>query len=419
MDISLGEYGWLVSSAATRWLDWAWDELAARGPSLDAGGRLRSLAAELVKTLRKDLSPVRAHLVAEQAELRWRAQARFPEARRLFFTRQGLEQATESSLAQFKACRFAARPAFDLCCGVGGDLVALARQASRVVGIERDPVVVLLAQANLELLGLGDRARVEVGDVAGVRLARAVAWHCDPDRRAAGRRTTQPDQSEPSLERLAAFRNLSPEAAIKLACAAQLPPDWQSQTEWHWLGSRGECRQLVIWSGALARWPGRRVVTLVEANQPPYTVVEDAPQSPPTCDQPQAWLFEPHPAIRAAGLGATLALRHGLSLLEGSGRFLTGPRWLAEPALTAYELVEVLPWDVRQVRAYCRQRGIAHLEIKAAGSGVDPARLARQLAAPGEMAATLILVRLDGRWRALVVQRCDRPRSCQVASPAG
>lgn len=405
MHRTLDEYCWLVSGAAARWLDGAWEELALQGPSLDAGGRLRSLTADLVARLRKDLSPVRAHLVAEQAELRWRAQVKFPEARRLFFTRQALEQATEVPLAQLKAQRFTGRPAMDLCCGVGGDLVALARQASHVVGVERDPAVALLAEANLDALGLSGRGRVQVGDAAAVRLQGETAWHCDPDRRSSGRRTTRPDAAEPSLETLAAYRNVAPAAAIKLACAAQLPPAWQEQTERHWLGSRGECRQLVVWSGPLAQWPGRRVATLVEADAPPYTLVEEQNEPPPYCDRPQAWIFELHPVVRAAGLGGTLAWRHGAARLDDSGRFLTAARPIGERAWTTYALVDDLPWDRKQVRAYCRERGIARLEIKAAGSGADPARLARELAAPGEAAATLILVRLAGRWRALVVQR--------------
>lgn len=418
MHASLDDYRWLVSSAATRWLDRAWEELAARGPSLDTGGRLRSLAADLAARLRKDLAPARAHLVAEQAELRWRAQSRFPEAPRLFFTRQALEQATEASLARFKAQRFAGRFALDLCCGAGGDLAALARQAGGVVGIERDPVVALLAQANLEVLGLSGQARVEVGDVAEVRLDDGTAWHCDPDRRASGRRTTHPQRSEPSLDMLAAWRERSPAAAIKLACAAALPAAWQDQSERHWLASRGECRQLVVWSGPLAQWPGRKVATLLEEGQPPYILVEDPHEPPPVDDRPQAWLFELHPVIRAAGLGGTLALRHVLALLEGSARFLTGARPIRSPFLTAYQLVDILPWDRRQVRAYCRQRGIAHLEIKAAGSGVDPARLARELAAPGEAAATMILARMSGRWRALVVQRCEPQPAHAPVPPA-
>jgi hypothetical protein len=405
MHATMDDYRWLVSSAAARWLDRAWEELAARGLSRDAGGRLRSFAAALVTRLRKDLAAVRAHLVAEQAELRWRALAKFPEAPRLFFTRQALEQATESSLAQLKAQRFADRTTLDLCCGVGGDLAALARQASGVVGVERDPVVALLAQANLDVLGLSGRAGVLVGDVRDVRLDSRRAWHCDPDRRVGGRRTTRPEQSEPSLETLAAWRDQSPAAAIKLACAAGLPAGWQAQAEWHWLGSRDECRQLVVWSGPLAQWPGRKVATLLEEGQPPYTLVEDQGEPPPACSQPQAWLFELHPVVRAAGLGGTLALRYGLALLEGSTRFLTGPQPIRERTLTTFELVDVLPWDRKQMRAYCRQRGIARLEIKAAASGVDAARLARELAAPGDATATLILARLAGHWRALVVRR--------------
>lgn len=409
MQLAMEDYRWLVSDAAACWLDRAWEQFAQANPSVDSGGRLRGLAAELVMRLRKDLPSARAHLVAEQVELRWRAQTRFVDARRLFFTRQALEQATEPSLAEWKAERFADLAAWDLCCGVGGDLMALAGRASHVVGVERDPVVALLARANLDVLGLGQRAKVEVADATAVSLGPADAWHCDPDRRASGRRTIRPDHAQPPLETLWTLQQTHPAAAIKLACAARLPPAWQAPTEQHWLGSRGECRQLVLWCGPLARWPGRRAATVVEQGQPIRTVVEDLSEPPLWVEQPQTYLFELHPALRAAGLGPTLARQHALACLSDTGRFLTGTRAVHDPACTAYELLDVLPWDRKKVRAYCRQHRIGRVEIKAAGSGSDPQRLARELAGRGEAAATLLVVRLAGRWQAVVARRSSPP----------
>ncbi len=92
---------------------------------------------------------------------------------RLFFTPLGLEQATDGWIADYKAQRFTAgRRAIDFCCGIGGDLLALSLRGP-TVGIDRDPVAALFAEANcraLDDLPLADDARpsttVDVGEVA-------------------------------------------------------------------------------------------------------------------------------------------------------------------------------------------------------------------------------------------------------------
>ena len=49
-------------------------------------------------------------------------------------------------MAAYKAQRLSAGERFaDLCCGIGGDLMAMV-YGGRVVGIDRDPVAVVLAR---------------------------------------------------------------------------------------------------------------------------------------------------------------------------------------------------------------------------------------------------------------------------------
>ena len=71
-----------------------------------------------------------AELVAAaltQQALRTAASAKFSRADQMLFTRAGLEQASSELTARHAAARFAgARVVADLCCGIGGNLVALA-----------------------------------------------------------------------------------------------------------------------------------------------------------------------------------------------------------------------------------------------------------------------------------------------------
>jgi uncharacterized protein (DUF885 family) len=95
--IDIADYKWLTGSEAAAYLA----ELAASAEPLHIS----------IERLRRGLSPVKAHLLLEQVELRRRAREKFTSADRMFFTRVGLEQATDEWVARYKAARFIAERA--------------------------------------------------------------------------------------------------------------------------------------------------------------------------------------------------------------------------------------------------------------------------------------------------------------------
>ena len=198
----LDDYRWLVSDEGAAWLD-----------------RMEQLSGSLTtqtSRLRKSLTASRTHLVLEQRELRRRARQKFDGADRMFFTRQGLEQATDQWIAEVKSQRFApGRPMLDLCCGIGGDLIGLSRRA-KVMAFDLDPVLALLAESNCRVSG-DTMATIVTADAADAPLEQFDAWHIDPDRRPHGHRTTRLEESNPSVERIERMLLAAPNAAIKLA----------------------------------------------------------------------------------------------------------------------------------------------------------------------------------------------------------
>jgi hypothetical protein len=101
-----------------------------------SGDRALALAASLRQKYPAELA---AAALTQQA-LRASARAKFSLAGQMLFTRTGLEQASCELTARHAAVRFAgSRLVADLCCGIGGNLVALAEARDQlVVGI--DPV---------------------------------------------------------------------------------------------------------------------------------------------------------------------------------------------------------------------------------------------------------------------------------------
>ena len=225
----LADYEWLTGAEAA----------AVLGDLAGGGEPLHRRAARL----RRNFSATRVHLLLEQVELRQRARAKFARADELFFTRRGLEQATDEWVAGYKARRFAGRePVGDLCCGIGGDLLGLAAVAPSA-GVDRDRIVAYLAAANAH--ALSRPATVESRDVSRTSAGDFASWHMDPDRRPGGRRTSSPARCSPDAATIADLLTAAPNAAIKLAPAAEIPDDWCDACELEWISRDRQCRQLV------------------------------------------------------------------------------------------------------------------------------------------------------------------------------
>ncbi len=391
MQAHLEDYRWLISADAAPWLE-----------------RCRESSAPtvaLVRQLRRELTAARSHLVLEQQELRRRAAGKFEAADRLFFTRQGLEQSTDQWVAQYKALRFPAGEAVaDLCCGIGGDLLALARQSS-VTGVDLNPVHALLAEANARALEL-PACTVRTADAGLCPVQHLAAWHIDPDRRVQGRRTAQPCFSEPPVEALRRLLAACPHAALKLAPSADIPDDWTNRAERQWIGSGRECRQQVVWFASLAHHPRLRSALVVDRHgltSPP--LVGTGQESCPTATAIRRFLFEPHACVLAARLTAALGTQFNLEQLDPQVAYLTGDHLITDARLAAFEVLDVLPFDLRKLRAALNDRRIGDLEVKKRGVAVDPAAVRRQLQGRGDQQAVLIISPHAGAVRAILARR--------------
>jgi len=396
----LHDLRWLLSPDAAPWLAVASES--------------KRTLADRIAELRAELSIERTHLVLEQAALRERAREKFRDADDMFFTPLGMEQATDEIVADYKAQRFAGKElVFDLCTGIGGDLLALARRG-KVVGFERDPRVALIVQANARLVTGSDdgasptAAKVRIEDACQVELERASAWHIDPDRRPAGKRTTRVELHEPSAEAIDRMLARNGNGAIKLAPAAEWPETWSERAEMEWISRGRQCRQLVAWFGDLAANPGQCKATVVGATHLHVSSVVgsgETGQGAPVATNIDRYLFEPDAAVIAANLTGELARKHSLHAIARGAIYLTGPHLICDAALASFEVMEVLPFRLKPLKSLLCERGIGNLEIKKRGVEHDPAQIRRQLQLRGELSATLLIARVDKRVLAILARR--------------
>lgn len=367
-----------------------------------------ALAAEL-RAAGHDPALVAAALT--QTRLRARARAKFGEfADDMLFTAEGLEQATRLSVAARHARRIAeagARRVADLCCGIGGDALAMAGLGLDVLAVEADEATAACATVNLRHLA---NATVRLGDALATDLGDVDAVWADPARRAGGRRTFDPAAYSPPLASVLALRDAVPALGVKVAPGiphAALPAD----TRAIWVSDGGDVVEAGLWFGPLApEGPGRSALLLTASGavEVAGTTAPDAPPEPAPSGPLEAFLYEPDGAVIRAGLVARVCRDVGGHLVDPSIAYVTGGHLGPTPLATAYRVLDHLPFAVKRLRAYLRSRDVGRVTIKKRGTAVDPADLRRQLDLRGREEATLVLTRLAGRQWVVVVEPAGR-----------
>lgn len=351
--------------------------------------------------LRRRWAPDQAAAATRQVELRRRAVTKFGErAANLFFTPDGLEQATRRTVAGWRAARFVAAGAtrvVDLGCGIGADALAFADAGLEVVAVELDPATAVLARANL-----AERGRVVTGDAVALAtelLAPGDAIFLDPARRTARGRTWRVAEVTPPWEWATGL------LAGRTGCLKAGPGisrgDLPAGVATAWVSDRGDLVEAGLWSGQ-PDWPGDARLAVLLPDGVEWRV-EDLPE--PRIGGVGAYLYEPDPAvIRAGGIPGVAEQFGGWGLAPGIA-YLTSDALVETPLATPFAVERVLSHDERTLRGWVREAAIGTLEIKVRGLDVDPAVLRRRLKLSGPHAATVILTPTPDGSRAVVVRR--------------
>ncbi|MER7838883.1 class I SAM-dependent methyltransferase [Streptomyces sp. NPDC096040] len=335
-----------------------------------------------------------------QARLRQRAAAKFgdADADRMFFTPNGVEQSTRASVASYRAQRLKAlgvTSVADLCCGIGGDAIALARAGIRVLAVDRDPVTAAAARANADALGLAGLIEVREADVTEVDTDGFDAVFVDPARRGGRGRVFDPEAYSPPLSwAIEAARRAAHTAALKIAPGVPheaVPADAEAE----WISDAGDVKEAVLWFGTA---PGTIRATLLPG---PRTLLGRGlpdPQVRPV----GRYLYEPDGAVIRAHLVAEVAEELDGGLVDPTIAYVTADTLRATPYATPYEITDRLPFNVKKLKALLREREVGTLTVKKRGSAVEPEELRRKVKPQGPNAATVFLTRVAGAPTMLV-----------------
>ena len=355
-------------------------------------------ALALGTRLRESHPPGLVAAALAQHELRLAARAKFSRAMDMFFTRAGLEQASAEVVARHRQVRFAAAGVLaDLCCGIGGDLAALAGD-HQVRAVDRDPLHLRMAMLNAAAYGVAGSVRTTQADVREADLAGVDAVFIDPARRTdrgTGKHRLGPGASEPPLAWCLELAGRVPAVGIKAApgiARDAVPAGWELE----FVAVGRDLKEGVAWSPSLAG-PATRATIL-----PGGDTLTPQPGPAVPVAAPGPFLLDPNPAVTRAGLVAELARALGAWQIDQQIAFLCTDTAVRTPFARTLQVIDSGPWNQKRLPARLRDLGIGAVDIRRRGLAGDVGQLHRQLKLTGSRRATLVMTRVADRPWGLV-----------------
>ncbi|MFJ1745627.1 SAM-dependent methyltransferase [Streptomyces sp. NPDC088116] len=478
--------------------------LSAEGQALLAELRDHDPAQELTLAtrLRREHPAELVSAALAQARLRQRGVAKFgaADAYRMYFTPNGVEQATRSTVAAYRAARFRAiaptppgpgsgpdsgtgsvqgrsgpdagpgsGPAVsvtDLCCGIGGDAIELARAGFAVSAVDLDPLTCEIALANVRTLAPDSPPMTvtcadvreydpERGPECGAPGPRAL--FIDPARRGGRGRIFDPEAYSPPLSWAIDAVRRAGLGAVKIAPGIPhelIPDDFEAE----WISDGGDVKEAVLWHDGdrdrdrdrdrdqdrdrdrdqdrdpkqdrgqaqdrtedprnrprdglrnpeNAVVPGTRRATLL----PSAATLAGRGLPDPPVRRTGRFLYEPDGAVIRAHLVAEVAEELAGGLIDETIAYITADELRPTPYATAYEITDELPFNLKKLKALLREREVGVLTVKKRGSAVEPEELRRRMKLKGPNAATVFLTRVAGAPTMLI----GRPAAVRLAS---
>ena len=324
--------------------------------------------------------------------LRVGARAKFEQADRMFFDREGLEMATRQLVADYRAQRFSAFSSIvDLCCGIGGDSISLGRNA-RVCAVDLDRDRLEMARLNCAVVQVeADFVQADAEQFEPI----AEAVFLDPSRRLPGKggrtRIRATAAYAPPLSIVDAIRTRISAVAIKVAPGVpeeELPTDGEVE----FISADGQCREGIIYYGELMTAPRRATVL-----PGPHSLVDTGGQAGAVAP-PGGYIYDPDPAVVRSHLIDPLARRLSAWKLDPQIAYLSGDCAVEFPFARCYRVMHWRPFNLKNLRRHLLTEGLRPTTIKKRRFPIQPTGLQRLLRLPNAgQPVTLIATRIDER----------------------
>ncbi|MBN2501080.1 MAG: methyltransferase domain-containing protein [Anaerolineales bacterium] len=346
------------------------------------------------KLLNKRYPTEVARMALTIAILREEAGRKFPQARKMFFERSAFEQASSWEVAAYRAARYAGLDrVLDLGCSIGGDTLALA-EVTPTIGVDYDDLRVQMARANAAALGLAERTgfiQAELTAALPLQLNAGTGIFFDPARRKNGQRIHSVRDYEPPLGIVEYWLPQAPAVGVKISPGVKLEELSAYDAEIEFISLKGELKEAVLWFGPLKTTERR--ATLLPGEH--TLTAEHIPKIP--LSEPRAYIYEPDPAILRAGLVTVVGEQLNAAQLDAEIAYLTADAYVETPFARAWQVEDWLPFQLKRLRAFLRERNVGRVTVKKRGSPIVPEDLIRDLRLEGEQEKMLFLTQMQGK----------------------
>ena len=352
------------------------------------------------------------------SQCRLKAADKFPlQSEALWAVPEALQQATSARVAAYKAQRIAdlAQPkiVLDLCCGIGGDMLALSHLAP-VLAMDISMVRAWMAHHNAMVFPAKYPAMVVQGDLRNfpVRLTSGIFVHIDPARRSGGNRNHDFASMHPAPRVLFGVLEKAFAGVIKLSPAVNFSTLPTGHLEL--ISEHGTVVQALLWTGSVRTKLGenKRTATVIDLATTWSICDSSTDLAAPElhAHQPEKWLYEIDGAVTRAGLAAALAKELKLQWLSPDGGYMTGPQYLQHPALTAFEVYDNFAYTESELFRKLKDAGNKHppaagtIEVKTRGGlGLNTDQLQKKLTKICSCDCTVL------------IYRCAHGKACIIA----
>jgi hypothetical protein len=396
-----------------------------------------------VTALRKHWSAAQVHAALQMVAGRAKAVAKFGErGETMVADPEGVEMATGPTSGAWKAARLANvardRVIGDICCGIGGDALAMHAAGLQVVPVDRDPLRAWMAGMNVgRPAGLVDLEQPD--DIDKLRALGIQLAHIDPARRNSSGRIWRVEDLQPGPAAIARVVGAFRDVGIKLAPGldyATLDQVGATDAEVEIISERGKLTQAIVWTGELAgaldrgvthaqrivarsgSTPTRRATLL--GKYATVTLAGEADGALPVATTMGRFVYEVDDAIERAQLLAAACSRSGMHMAHPSLGLLTGDhppeviaqQWPdAQTWLRGFELLDEMAWNERKVEQRLRQLGAGLVEVKTRDRVVNPDQLQPAWSRKTGVSLVVFVLRFGKSVRAMVARRvAETPR---------
>ena len=378
-----------------------WKSVVEDAALLELAAKVDPADVAAITRLRREYTADRVSAALSLIAARAKAAVKFGErGGQLVADVPGVEQASSASVAAYKAERIRqhlgeSHTIADLCCGMGGDSMALSTAGLQVIAVDREPLRVWMAKRNS-----GPGLQGVCADVSTLEMA-DLPVHLDPARRSeqSGKRAWRLADVQPGPEVIGRLIEQSPASAIKLSPGVDLDDlPWPGEVEF--ISESGRLVQAMLWVGGFAQHD--RQATLIEGNA--RHQLYGRPMAPSYAPA-QQYLYAFDAAVERAGLIGQLSDQINAPAVHPRLGLLTSDRVIQSPWIAGFELIEQLPWRPKRIKQWLNANDGGLVEVKTRGKACDPDIEQRRLRGDGSAPYTVFVLRFDTKVQALITKR--------------